>query len=115
MMSKQIDYVMKRANDILKRRTAELNREFGVKAVVLDRKETLAALRAGRFVINPTEDSSYYLSAYIRLTDEVKAGFKPGHDKAKAKLDAAFARLCDELVLGDESEALKLLRKFEAS
>lgn len=118
MMSKQqTDYAMRRAREIFLIRGRELDASFAIKPVTLSLSQKLAALKGGRFkIVGSVEEHSYgSVRDYIKFDGEVEAGFKHGHKPAKDKLEATYSKLCDELVLGDESEALKLLRKFEVA
>jgi hypothetical protein len=75
-------------------------------------KDKLKALKAGAFTVN-MQFSGYYLHDAIIFDAEEKLD-KAAVEKAQAKLAAQFEQLEDEIVLGEGSEALKLLRAFEA-
>lgn len=117
MNQTQIKYARERAAAIHKRRSADLQAEHTIAPVTMTVDEKLKAIKSGAFSIVPPKDrqSGYNSgwSTHVIFRDEVKGGLSPSFGKAKAKLDAAFTKLNDELVLGDNEMALKLLEAFD--
>lgn len=118
MNQAQLKYARERASTIYKKRVSDLRTAHTVEAKTLTNDEKLKALKAGRFSV-PRKASSTHLSWWhndITFTDEVKGGLNSDtFDPAKAKIDTAYEKLIDELVLGDNEQALALLKAFEAA
>lgn len=116
MNQTQVKYARERAASIYKRRCADLTKKHTVEAVILTTDEKLKALKAGAFTVKPAKDrrSNYSWSENVIFAGEIKGGLDDKYEMAKAQLDAAFTRLNDELVLGDNEQALRLLEAFDA-
>lgn len=119
MNQTQIKYARERANAIYTRKQNDLRKLYTTEAKLLSTDEKLKALKAGAFTIVPQKDrndSGFRRSwdNFVLFTDEIKGGLNTdAFEKAKAKLDADFTRINDELVLGDNEQALKLLEAFD--
>jgi hypothetical protein len=116
MNQSQIKYARERATAIHTKRTNGLQAQFTTPALRLSTEEKLAALKAGAFRTDPkAEDIRFGWDRGVIFKAEKAAKYdKDGHVAAKAALDATFAKLMDELILGDNEAALAMLRDFEA-
>jgi hypothetical protein len=115
MNQTQVKYARARAEALFKTRTAAIKAKHTTPAVKLTQAEKFDALRAGQFTIAP-ENSRYGWSDCVVFTaarDETVD--QDAIDREQAALAAAYRTLEDELVLGDNEQALALLRAFEAA
>lgn len=121
MNQTQIKYARERAAVIRKRREEALREKHTVTPKLLTDDEKLKALKTGAFTITPLKDrqTGNFRNSwinYVNFTGEVKGGLDLKAFNAEfEKLDAAYRKLIDELVLGDNEQALALLRAFEAA
>lgn len=123
--TKQMNHVLDRLEQGYARRKAGIHKNHRTQEQVrLKPSDALAALNAGRFTatLEPDADEKferryahYNALAYVKitLTDEQEAK----HDEAAiaadmAALDAEYERVKDEVLLGDNEAALKLVRAF---
>lgn len=111
----QLKYARERAHDIYQRRCAVIRTKYTEPEVVLTPTQKVKAPKDGKFKIKDTVSTySHYLEDYVILEgaksltrDEVKI-------KAEtAVLDKEYRKVTDELVLGDQEEALKLIKAFD--
>jgi len=116
MNNAQVKYARERATSIYKNREASLKEKFTTPAVEYTNEEKLELIRKGLFVTKE-EVAGYgmYLSSFIVFPEERSAtldneGFKAAQKQLKAEYDVVM----DEILLGDEQEALQLLRAFTA-
>ena len=123
MNQTQVKYARQRAQEIYNTKKAEIEKEYNRQPKQMTVLEKVAALREGRFeIVEPTAmpyDLYTYRSVgvdmYIRYTavkDQPKPDLKEMNERL-AKLKSAYLSLTDELMLGDNQEALKLLKAFE--
>jgi hypothetical protein len=114
----QIRYSRERAKAIFERRERQLREAHTVEPKLLTTEQKLKSLKAGQFSVSRTPYGGTYNPSWYQFVvfpDEIKGGLnQPAFDKAKAALDAAYTKLNDELVLGDNELALKLLADFDA-
>lgn len=116
MNQTQLKYARDRATKILARRTETLKASFTVPAVKLSCLERLEALKAGKFKVDTKKagDNRVWWHSGVTFTAERAEKFdKKRHDAALAALNADYEKLIDELVLGDNEQALALLKAFE--
>lgn len=111
----QLKYARERANDIYQRRCASIRTKYTEPEVVLTPAQKTKALKDGKFKVKDTISTySHYLEDYVILE-----GVKPltrDEVKIKAETDALakeYRKVTDELVLGDQEEALKLIKAFD--
>lgn len=115
MNQQQLKYAKERAHRIYTQKQQELTAKFSTPAIKLSREERIKALKDGKFKVLENGSAQYYLTDYISFDEERIRKFDgDGFTKALAPVTAAYDKLLDELILGDNEEALKLLRAFEA-
>lgn len=112
----QVKYARTRAEEIKRDKLLKLQQEHTVEAVTLTTEQKIEALKKGEvtFITPINQYATWYncikFNAESRgYVDTVKI------NEGKIKINVAFTKLMDELVLGDNEEALKLLAAFEAS
>jgi len=121
MNQSQLKYARERAKKLYDKRVKDLTAAHTTEAVPMSDDDKLKALKAGAFRIVPAKDrpENGWRSSWannVIFPGEVKGGlntktFAP----AKDQLDKDYTALLDELVLGDNEQALALLRAFEAA
>jgi hypothetical protein len=107
MTPTQLKYAMSRVDAALNDKLADLNERFRSK---FGEKEKLAALKRGAFTINKKATSTSDAIVYPEAPPEMD------REEFKAKerqLRSEASRVKDELILGNEQEALKLIREFK--
>lgn len=113
-------YAKQRLNELYSSKKSSLKDKFSTVGVKLTQQQKVAALKAGEFTVTdePTsKKDSYYepaWSAYIKFNAETPnqtdvEGLKVVENELKSKYTAAM----DELMLGDNAEALRMIREFE--
>lgn len=118
MNQTQLKYARDRATKILARRKETLEASFTTPAVTLNCLERLEALKAGKFKVDTKKASDnrlWWHSGVTFTAERAKKFDKKGHDAALAALNADYEKLIDELVLGDNEQALALLKAFETT
>ena len=116
MTQTQVKYARQRAEAIYQDKVKALEAKYTTKGVSLTSKERLNALVDGDFEVKEPAD---YQSAHQWYHQVVFTAEKPGvfdrdsYNKDVADLKVKLTKLTDELVLGDNQEALKLLKAFE--
>ena len=124
MDREQLKYARQRANEIYSTKLNSLNEQFYSPGKTLTSQEKLEALKAGKFTVSDIPVTQrrrdYYgdpsWTNYVVFTDETEATTDAeGLKKAQTDLRTKFNKMMDELMLGDNDEALKLLREFEAA
>ena len=115
MNQQQIRYVSKRANEILSQKQKDIREKHTTKAVQIDVKDKLKALETGTFTINKTPlDKGYGWQSCIVFPGEVLGDTdREAITKDTQKLQEIFNKLMDELILGDNEVAMKLLKELE--
>jgi len=117
MNQQQKKYAMERLATIRKRRETELTQKYTTPESIHTPSERAAMFKRGEFTVNK---SVKRITNYTDLTDVVQ--FKgerpatvnqPALDKAKAALFKEYHKACDELMLGDETKALALIKSFD--
>jgi len=125
MNQTQVKYARQRAQEIYNTKKTGIEKEYNRQPKQMTVLEKVTALREGRFeIIEPIAmpyDPYVYrpsgVDMYIRYTDvkdQPKPDLKEMNDRL-FKLKTAYLSLTDELMLGDNQEALKLLKAFEAA
>jgi hypothetical protein len=111
MNQSQLKFARARAETILKRRLEALQTRLTTPAVSLSDEEKLTALEAGAFRICP---ATRYRSWYnrVKFTGEYGGLDAEAYALGEKDLRAQFAKLEEELVLGDNTAALEALRAF---
>lgn len=115
MNQQQIRYVKSRAEEMYKGKQRQLNDKFRVKAVTLTHEQMHKALKSGDFKIKPYNTGAYYVRDFISFPQETPEAFdREGFEKALTSLQKSFNTLMDEIMIGDNEKAIKLLKEFEA-
>lgn len=110
MNNTQLKYARERANQIYTEKLSKIRK--APKGFTL--QEKIKALRKGEFTVDQE------LAGYHRLENAIIFTKEPKADVEKVKreveeLDNQYNTILDELILGDNEQALLLLRAFEAS
>ena len=116
MNQSQLKYARNRAEAIYNEKRAALVKKFTTEGRSLSLQEKVEALSEGRFTVSQPSRNPYNLNwyNYILFSDErPTVRDDEGLTKARNELQTKFNKLMDELVLGDNEEALKLLAEFE--
>ena len=113
MNSTQTKYARERAKDIFNDKMAELSKKYTAKPFTTD--EAIEALLAGKFKIVEVP-KNYSNQWYNRVSfDDAPKVDTEAHMEERRALQEKYRRLLDELVLGDNQEALKLLKAFKGN
>jgi hypothetical protein len=92
-----------------------IRQKHTTEAVELSTEGKRKALTEGRFKVHQSRPryNSGYLSDFVAFDEESpKSVDQKAIDKAVAALTKSYTNLTDQLVLGDASEALRLLEQF---
>lgn len=117
MNQQQKKYAMGRLATIRSRRESELKQKYTTPAVAHTPSERAAMFKRGEFTV---DKSVKRITGYTDLLEVVQ--FKGEReatvnqaalDKAKAALLKEYNKACDELMLGDETKALALIKAFD--
>lgn len=113
MNATQLKYAKERAQQLYNTKSRQINEKYTV--TPLTTEEALAALEAGEFTLK--EPSGYYKNSWYNYVSFNKAPTpdKKAQDKEQNELKEQYTRLLDELVLGDNQQALELLKAFESN
>jgi hypothetical protein len=117
--STQVKYARERAKEIYDTRHQAVVDRHTTPAIELTSDEKLVALRTGEFEVR-AEPGRYgrgrtYLSDYVIFPAERERSVdQKAINIEVAALSAEYTSLVEQLVLGDNAEALKLLSKFAA-
>lgn len=116
MNSTKLAYVRNRALEIKKAKLAEITEKYRTPAKTLSGVAKIAALKSGEYTIdeNRISDGYYWYNAIKFNGEQIAALDVVKINKEKAVVETKFTKLMDELMLGDDEEAIKLLREFEA-
>jgi hypothetical protein len=109
MNQTQLKYARERAAAIKRRREEKLTALRN--DATLDNDARAKALKEGRFEVR---GKGYNWYDRVVFLDAPKGMSDKEYSEAHTKLREEYDRLIDELVLGDQDEALKMLRAFEA-
>jgi len=118
MTQAQVKYARQRAEQVYADKKSTLRQEFQDKGVMLNIEDRLRAIVDGEFTVTETQEhegahSWYY---HIKFNAERNPVFdNDGYTAAEKELRTLFIKLTDELMLGDNQEALKLIKEFEAA
>jgi hypothetical protein len=119
MMNKQQrDYAASRVSEISCAKCAAIDEKYTTPAVSLSQEARIAAFKAKKYKVNPglTKINCYTkVIDIVSFTDEKpeKKDVKKIKEE-KAKVTAEASKIVDELMLGDATEALKLIQAFGA-
>ena len=117
MNQTQVKYARQRAQEIYSDKRKDLEDRHRTNGVQLDIKQRLKAVADGEITIaEPSASQGPHQWSYqISFNAEKQPSFDKDTYEAEAKkLKTSFNALLDELLLGDNQEALKLLKAFEA-
>lgn len=117
MNQTQVKYARQRAESLFADKQKKLEAKYRDPGVTLDINGKLDAIRNGEITIKKPADyqGAHQWSYQISFNAERPPVFdRDGYDEAIQELKTEFDSLMDELVLGDNAEALKLLKAFEA-
>lgn len=115
MNQTQLKYAKERAEGIFKRAKENLKTKHTVPAFRLSREERFQALEQGHFKIDRGLTRHHLEDQIIFFAENNQEFNQIAHDADLAKLTLDYNKLLDELVLGDNQEALKLLQAFEVA
>lgn len=117
MNQSQLKYVKLRAEAIYNDKKKALREEHTTEAKLITNEEKLNAILTGDFTIMDKPRGSFYRPSwwqYVNFHGEVIGGLNNDTYTPAAKiLEDKFTQLMDELVLGDNRQALELLKAFE--
>jgi hypothetical protein len=118
MNQQQAKYSVERVNTLLSRKLEELRKEYTVQAQPLSDAEIVELIVTGKVGIKADfkRASSHYGFQVSDLFDLSKHTWsqhmRDGYVEAEAALKAQAAKVKDEIMLGDNAQALALLREF---
>ena len=115
MNASKMKFAKERLNKIFREKSQAMATQFKAREVTLTPKQKLEALKGGDVVFRKASDmgSGYYISDFLSFSAEAgNETIKVEKEKALAELTAEYDRVLDELMLGDEEEALELLKAF---
>ena len=118
MRKDQIEYVRNRADSIFETKKRAIKRGFEKSGRTLNNEEKITALSKGKFTVDTSPPSSWRNEWYNRVefTEEKEPTFdQEGYKEAVKPIHEAYTKLIDELMIGDNTQALELLRAFETS
>lgn len=110
MNQSQIKYTRGRAETIYRAKQQEISNKYKTPAVSAE--ERLEQLKRGEFSIDPSKVKYSYWYYGIIFNDENKDNDRKKEEELKA-LEASYRSLLDELILGDNQQALEMLKQFE--
>lgn len=116
MRKDQIEYVRSRAATIFDNKQYELKKKFTTYSVSLSDAEKIKALQDGRFTVDTSEPTSWRTEWYHRISfndERREVTDYEAYNKAIKPIQEAYTKLVDELMIGDNTQALALLREFE--
>lgn len=109
MNQSQLKYARERAERIKRDRQTAIRAKFA--PVELPEKDRIAAIKRGDFTVKKSISRLNYVSDILTINGETTRDQK-SQDAALLKLDSDYAKLMDELILGDNEKALELLKAF---
>lgn len=116
MNQAQLKYARQRAEEIRAIKFAEINKKYTTPATILSEDQRIEALKKGEFTIVDKPSTYANWTSRIKFNAEVKGGLDlKAASEEQQKVHKAFTKLMDELMLGDNEQALKLLAAFEAA
>lgn len=119
MKPTQINYAVTRLDEITRDKTAALEEKFSTPAKILTVADLVKGIKNGsvkprtEYLTNDVHRHSYVSSVFDLSGLEPKFDGK-GYAKAVKPLQDEYTKIKDKLVLGDASEALKLIEAFAA-
>ena len=111
MNQSKIKYLKSRVDDVYSQKYNKISKQYIKKPLSV--KEKAEALKAGEFSIKEEINTrnGYYIDDFIIFHNAVEPDFNE-RDAKLAELLRKKTELLDEIVLGDEENALQLLRGF---
>jgi len=110
-------YIIKRIDEIVSSKRAELNKKYRTDRVYLDNDGVTKALIEGRFTLKEARKgyTSNYLRDFFDFDEETKSSFdQESYQKEYDKVLKKSQELKDEVMLGpDSAEVLKKLKQLE--
>tara|TARA_R110000803_G_scaffold8609_3_gene27589 strand:+ start:38 stop:394 length:357 start_codon:yes stop_codon:yes gene_type:complete len=117
MNQRQIKYAEQRLSDVYKSRKAQIEGSCTKLGNTLSNTETLKALKVGDFKVrSKIVGYGNTLGSYITFNQEYPEKFdKEKCTKQIRALDKEYTKIKDELILGDNQEALQMIKNFEGN
>lgn len=114
MNEKEKTYTLKRLSEIFFSKQSTIITKYSTPAVTLNKDQRLEELKKGRFSIKEVvSGDSSYLSSFI-VFDKEKLGSSDqlAIKEDNFKLKCEYDKIRDQVMLGTDEEALKLLKSF---
>jgi len=118
MNQQQLKYAKQRVDDLYSAKKTALRNKFTIPGVCLTEDEKLEALRKGEYEVTPAIQGYGDRSWHYRIhfpQERPTVVDKVAVDAAEKELKATYRKLMDELMLGDNEQALQLIKEFEAA
>ena len=120
MNQTQVKYVRQRADSIFSKRKSDIRDKYTTPAKLLSTESKLNALSVGDFTLKQVVDDVYYgrrsWYEYVNFNGESIAFVdQESISNETEALKVQYENLLDALILGDNNEALELLKAFEAA
>ena len=116
MNQQQRKYSVSRVEEIFLLKSEELREKHTKEGKTLSGEEKVKALKSGKFKIKPdikNLDSYSYITRVFDFTGEKKSVFNQAlFDKEVKTLRKEKSKILDEIMLGDEENALRLIKEF---
>lgn len=118
MNQAQKNYTSRRINEIENEKIRALAAECSIPAVRLTHQERYNLIKSGNAKLFPVGkfDSNCYgnIDGFFDFSEFTReSGMKADYEKRKEAIQAEARRTRDRIMLGEESEALEALQKFE--
>ncbi len=117
MNQQQVKYTIDRINSIERQRTEALRLEYLVPAKFITDEDIIQLIKTGAVTFR--SDIKRDRHGYLQVTDIFDLSEhtwhqhqRAGWEEAVAELKAQASRVRDEVMLGDNAEALRLLKEF---
>lgn len=114
MNSSQIKYARERIDQIARQKSQAIREKYA--AAQLTTYQKLELLREGRFIVTVPEPDKHINSFFdhVQFEGEIKRN-REAEQAEQEELRRIVVRIKDELILGDNEEAMRLLKEFEAN
>lgn len=116
MNQQQIKYARQRIEQLYAEKRKEIQLKTRTDAVILTAAQKCEALRNGEFIVDKSALTANCYSWQYAIRFPAEQPAQIDHEEFKrlsAKLDALYTKTMDELMLGDNEEAAKLIKAFE--
>lgn len=117
MNKSEKDYAFKRVSSICRRKESAIKSKFPKANICLTKREKVASIKSGKAKLKKNIDYSSYR---LEIEDVFEWPKKADIENAKklvnieiSSLHKHTTKVKDEIMLGDEEKALKLIREFE--